>query len=118
MLAVFSNKSFRAVFFGLILGSLVGIAVNTPICLRLLEVSWFPDNDSPWILPIFLGASTVGALAAPVIGATANAMLADIADEHELESGVRRDGVFGDSRVLQELATVVQQARCPEYKKN
>ena len=134
---MFGNRSFRAIFFGLILGSvisgvesaftpfmgfhfwdftttdlswlaLVGFvafpvsfvlipaltrlldkrmavvlplacwttAVNVPICLRLLDVPWFPGNESPWVLIIFVSASTVGALAAPIIGATANSMLA------------------------------------------
>ena len=166
MYAVFGNRSFRAVFFGLILGSLVGgvesafnpfigihfwdlrteqlfylafvgllafpvsfalipwltrkldkrmciilslaawiIAANTPICLRLLEVSWFPDNDSAWILPIYLASSAVGVLVAPIIGTTANSMLADIADEHELESGVRREGVLYSVRAFSGKAT-------------
>ncbi|XOV86366.1 MAG: MFS transporter [Pseudomonadota bacterium] len=166
MRAVFGNLSFRAIFFGLVLGSLVGgvesafmpfmgihfwgfrtedlfyltfvglfgfpvafvlipfltrvldkrmavmlplaswiIAVNTPICLRLLDVSWFPDNSSAWILPIFLAASTVGALASPIIGATTNSMLADVADEHELESGVRREGVLYSVRAFTSKAT-------------
>ena len=76
------------------------IAVNTPICLRLLDVPWFPDNDSPWVLVIFLAASTVGALAAPIIGATANSMLADVADEHELDTGIRREGVLYSVRAF------------------
>ena len=75
------------------LGSWV-VATNTPICLRLLEVSWFPGNDSPWILWIFLGASAVGGLASPIIAATVNSMLADLSDEHELDTGVRREGVI------------------------
>ncbi len=81
------------------------IAINTPICLRLLDVSWFPDNDSAWILPIFLAASTVGALAAPIIGATINSMLADIADEHELDTGIRREGVLYSVRAFSTKAT-------------
>ncbi|MEM7017632.1 MAG: MFS transporter, partial [Pseudomonadota bacterium] len=140
MWAVFQNKSFRALFFGMVLGSLIAgiesaftpfmgihfwgfrteqlfylvfvgifafpisfmlipmltrhfdkrltviiplaswiIAVNTPICLRLLDVPWYPSNDSPWVLVFFLMASTVGALAAPIIGASVNSMLADTA---------------------------------------
>ncbi len=75
------------------LGSWI-IATNTPVCLRLLEVSWFPGNDSPWILWIFLGAAAVGGLTSPIIAATVNSMLADLADEHELDTGVRREGVI------------------------
>ena len=163
---VLKNASFRAVFFGLLLGSLVGgveaaftpfmgihfwglrtedlfylayvglfafplsfvliptltrlldkrlavmlplacwiTAVNAPICLRLAGVSWFPENGSGWILPIFLAASTVGALAAPIIGASANSMLADVADEHELDTGIRREGVLYSVRAFSAKAT-------------
>lgn len=163
---VLKNGSFRAVFFGLLLGSLVGgveaaftpfmgihfwglrtedlfylayvglvafplsfvliptltrlldkrlavmlpltcwiTAVNAPICLRLSGVSWFPENGSGWILPIFLAASTVGALAAPIIGASANSMLADVADEHELDTGIRREGVLYSVRAFSAKAT-------------
>ena len=163
---VLKNVSFRAVFFGLLLGSLVGgveaaftpfmgihfwglrtedlfylayvglfafpvsfvlipmltrlldkrlavmlpltcwiTAVNAPICLRLAGVSWFPENGSGWILPIFLAASTVGALAAPIIGASANSMLADVADEHELDTGIRREGVLYSVRAFSAKAT-------------
>ncbi len=24
------------------------LLANIPICLRLLDVSWYPDNTSPW----------------------------------------------------------------------
>ena len=166
LIAVFGNRSFRAIFFGLILGSVIGgvesaftpfmgfhfwdftttdlawlalvgllafpvsfvlipaltrlldkrmavvvplacwiTAVNVPICLRLLDVSWFPGNESPWVLIIFLSASTVGALAAPIIGATANSMLADVADEHELDTGIRREGVLYSARAFSAKAT-------------
>ena len=80
-------------------------AVNAPICLRLADVSWFPENGSPWVLVVFLAASTVGALAAPIIGATANSMLADVADEHELDTGIRREGVLYSVRAFSAKAT-------------
>ncbi|MYE14589.1 MAG: hypothetical protein F4X99_23605 [Gammaproteobacteria bacterium] len=163
---VLKNASFRAVFFGLLLGSLVGgvesafspfmgvhfwglrtedlfylafvglvsfpvafvlipvltrlldkrmsvmlplaswiTAVNVPICLRLADVPWFPENGSPWVLAIFIAASTVGALSAPIIGASANSMLADVADEHELDTGIRREGVLYSVRAFSQKAT-------------
>ena len=37
------------------------ILPNIPICLRLLEVPWFPDNSSPWILYITLAVAFVNA---------------------------------------------------------
>ncbi len=164
--AVFRNRSFRALFFAIVLGSVVGgvesaftpfmgvhfwgfttedlsylaivgflafpvsfvlipaltrlldkrmavmlplacwiTAVNVPICLRLLDVPWYPANGTLAVLWIFLAASTVGALAAPVIGATQNSMIADVADEHELETGIRREGVLYAVRAFSNKAT-------------
>ena len=80
-------------------------AVNVPIVLRLLDVPWYPSNESIWVLWIFLGASTVGALSAPIIGANQNSMLADVADEHELETGIRREGVLYAVRAFSNKAT-------------
>jgi len=76
------------------------IAVNIPICLRLLDLPWFPGNESPWVLIIFLAASTVGALCAPIIGASSDSMLADVADEHELDTSIRREGVIYSVRTF------------------
>lgn len=76
------------------------LALNLPIYLRLADVSWYPANGSPWILPIFLFYSTIAALAAPIIGATVNSMMADVADEHELDTGVRREGVLYSARAF------------------
>ena len=81
------------------------LAVNIPISMRLLEVSWFPANESIWVLVIFIGYSYVGALCAPLIGSSVNSMLADIADENELETGVRREGVIYAFRTFTNKAT-------------
>ena len=70
------------------------LAINIPISMRLLDAPWFPSNDSIWVLVIFIAYSYVGALCAPLIGSSVNSMLADIADENELETGVRREGVI------------------------
>lgn len=75
-------------------------AINIPICLRLLDLPWFPGNESPWVLYIFLAASTVGALCAPVIAASSDSMLADVADEHELDTTIRREGVIYSVRTF------------------
>tara|TARA_A100000164_G_scaffold326760_1_gene312624 strand:- start:158 stop:682 length:525 start_codon:yes stop_codon:yes gene_type:complete len=70
------------------------LAINIPISMRLLDAPWFPSNESIWVLVIFIAYSYVGALCAPLIGSSVNSMLADIADENELETGVRREGVI------------------------
>ena len=81
------------------------IAMNIPICLRLLEVPWFPDNESPWILVFFLTYAVVAALVAPIRNASTDSMLADVVDEHELDTGIRREGVVYAVRAFSMKAT-------------
>jgi GPH family glycoside/pentoside/hexuronide:cation symporter len=158
---VFSNRSFRALFLGLLLGALAlgvevaltaymgthffeftteqlswvplmtfaGLAVAMPlipviartfdkkntlivvvlvalfsahilILLRLLHVPWLPANGSPALLPLYLGCAFVSYLCSPLTFALAASMFADIADEHELECGERREGVIFAARAF------------------
>jgi len=73
---------------------------NVLIVLRLLDVPWFPSNESPAILRLVMLTTFISALLAPVVFATINSMFADIADEHEVESGERREGVIYAARSL------------------
>lgn len=82
------------------------VSVNAPICLRLLEVPWFPDNGSTWVLPIYLAAAFVGAATLPVLGATYNSMYADLADAHELRTHRRREGAIYSTRAFANKAAV------------
>jgi len=91
--------------------AVVGIAIfvivnsNLFTCLRLLDVSWFPRNDSPWILPMLMFRLFVGAALAPIIFTSLNSMFADIADEHELDTGERREGLIYSARSFTQKAT-------------
>jgi glycoside/pentoside/hexuronide:cation symporter, GPH family len=85
----------------LVLSCLVSIGlVHAPIVLRLLDPPWFPKNGSPVILPMLLCCSFATLLLSPLIYATLSSMFADIADEHELETGERREGIIFASRSL------------------
>ena len=81
------------------------LALNVPICLRLLDVSWFPGNESPWVLVIFLTYASIAAVVAPLRNASTDSMLADVVDEHELETGIRREGVVYAVRAFSMKAT-------------
>lgn len=81
------------------------LALNVPICLRLLDVSWFPSNESPWVLAIFLTYASIAAVVAPLRNASTDSMLADVVDEHELETGIRREGVVYAVRAFSMKAT-------------
>jgi glycoside/pentoside/hexuronide:cation symporter, GPH family len=84
------------------------IAIITPniiICLRLLELPWFPENDSSWVLVIYLGSVFISASMLPIIGATYNSIYADLADAHELRTGKRREGALYSTRAFANKAT-------------
>ncbi len=91
--------------------AVVGIAIfvivnsNLFIVLRLLDVSWFPSNDSGWILPLLMFRLFVGAALAPIIFTSLNSMFADISDEHELDTGERREGIIYSARSFTQKAT-------------
>jgi GPH family glycoside/pentoside/hexuronide:cation symporter len=78
---------------GLVLGTAGWATLQIlPIVLRL--VGWFPDNGSPVLLPalvafkFFQGAIVQQALV------SFGSMMADVADEHELSTGRRTEGIF------------------------
>jgi Na+/melibiose symporter-like transporter len=63
-----------------------------PVLLRL--AGWFPDNGDPavfWILLVVRFLMGVGAIQSTV---SFNSMMADIADQHELETDRRQEGIF------------------------
>ncbi len=76
----------------------VMVNANAALVLRLLDVDWFPDNESPWIFWIYFSRYLLQAICLPVILASFNSMFADIADEVELETGERHEGVIFSAR--------------------
>jgi len=81
------------------------VNMNIMIVLRLLDVSWFPDNESPWILRLMMLRYLIAATVAPIIFSSINSMFADIADEHQLETGERREGIIYSARSFTQKAT-------------
>ncbi len=84
---------------------IIVINANVATCLRLLDVSWFPSNDSPLIFWIYFAKYLLQGICLPVLFATFNSMFADIADEVELETGFRKEGVIYASRSFANKAT-------------
>ena len=63
-----------------------------PVALRLL--GWFPENADPLLLPLLVTIRVIqGACTAQAPVATGS-LAADSADEHELDTGRRQEGVF------------------------
>lgn len=79
---------------------IVVLNANFALVPRLLDVSWFPENGSPLIFWIYCAKYFIQGLCLPAIFASFNSMFADIADEVELESGGRREGVIFSSRAF------------------
>ena len=57
-------------------------------------IGWFPDNGDPLVVPILVTASIIGGIGVVQALVSSGSMMADIADEHELESGRRQEGIF------------------------
>lgn len=57
-------------------------------------LGWFPHHDSAAYVPLLAGLAIVASLGAAAGLVTSGSMMADIADEHELETGRRQEGIF------------------------
>ena len=64
----------------------------SPPILRLLGL--FPENDDPMLAPLITVMYVIGGAGVVQALVTAGSMMADIADEHELGSGRRQEGIF------------------------
>ena len=64
----------------------------SPPILRLLGL--FPDNGDPWLMPLITVMYVIGGAGVVQALVTSGSMMADIADEHEVHSGRRQEGIF------------------------
>jgi Na+/melibiose symporter-like transporter len=55
---------------------------------------WFPHRDSAAYVPLLAALAVIAALGAAAGLVTSGSMMADIADEHELDTGRRQEGIF------------------------
>ncbi len=60
----------------------------------LREIGFFPGNDHPALFPLLLFLVFLMTFFASFAGVSGGSMMADIADEHELTSGRRQEGIF------------------------
>jgi Na+/melibiose symporter-like transporter len=73
-------------------------AVAGPVALRLLDA--FPANDSPALFPILCVLKGFSYCMSAVMVISIASTLADVTDEHELETGRRQEGVFFAARAF------------------
>ena len=70
---------------------------NVMICLRLFT-DVLPANGTPELLTLLLTFAFIAGLVGPVLIVTLNSMFADIADEQELITGERQEGIIFSAR--------------------
>jgi len=78
---------------GVILGAL-GWSLGQIVPILLRFEGWFPDNGTDALVPTLVGIKLAQGVAAAQALVSFNSMLADIADEHELTTGKRQEGIF------------------------
>jgi Na+/melibiose symporter-like transporter len=78
-----------ALLFGTVWWAALQVA---PVVLRLLGV--FPANDDPALVPTYMAIRFVHGMGSVMANVAFGAALADIADESELRSGRRQEGIF------------------------
>ena len=81
------------------------LVTSWAVTARLLDLDWFPTNDSEWIFIIVLANTAFYAFSLPVFLSASDSMMADIADEIDLNTGHRREGVLFSARAFTAKAT-------------
>jgi len=79
------------------------LLVGSPYVLKLLGL--FPPNGSAAALPVFFALHTLAYVALPVVPIVINSQMVDIADEHELNTGNRAEGLIFSVRLFALKAT-------------
>ena len=74
------------------------LATTLPIVLRILGL--FPENDNPITFPLLAAFVAVYYGAVAILSITVLSALADVADDHELKTGRRQEGIFYSARTF------------------
>lgn len=70
------------------------LCVATAVTPLAKLVGWFPAHASAAYVPLLVLATVIGSMGAAAGLVTSGSMMADIADEHELTTGRRQEGIF------------------------
>lgn len=74
--------------------ALAGAALFGALPPALRELGTFPTNESALLLPAVLGFFATAAFFGGIAGVLGASMMADVADQHEYQTGLRQEGVF------------------------
>ena len=78
--------------------AITAFLLGLPYCLRLL--GWAPANGSIWLLVVFFSIYFLAFITYPVVSIVIDSQLTDIADEHELQTGNRAEGLIMSIRTF------------------
>ncbi|MGI9234593.1 MAG: MFS transporter, partial [Woeseiaceae bacterium] len=81
------------------------VCVLVPLPYFLMLMGVFPASDSPYYLLVIFGPLFLGYTVFPVSYIVVDSQLADIADEHELQTGERSEGVIFSVRSFGKKST-------------
>lgn len=80
--------------------ALIGMAIFAQLSIDLRLLGLFPENGSPILLPILVANIAGLVLCTAIAGVTVLSMLGDIADEIELATGLRQEGLVYSARAF------------------
>jgi len=72
--------------------TLLSVLTVLPPLAKIL--GWFPAHDAASYVPLLAAIAVLASLGAAAGLVTSGSMMADIADEHELDTGKRQEGIF------------------------
>ena len=80
--------------------SVIGLSIfwSAAVNLRLLGLA--PENSSMELVIFLIAFGSIASFSASILNISVMSALADIADEHELNTGIRQEGVFYAARTL------------------
>jgi GPH family glycoside/pentoside/hexuronide:cation symporter len=81
------------------LSAIIIVNANVMICLRLFT-DWLPPNGTTELFALLLFFQFIAGLASPAVMVTLNSMFADIADQQELRTGERQEGIIYSVRAF------------------
>jgi Na+/melibiose symporter-like transporter len=83
-----------------IICSVVGLAFFGALAVNLRLLGLFPENGHAYLLAILIFISVFSYASGSILNISVMSALADIADEHELSTGRRQEGIFYSARTF------------------
>ena len=83
-----------------IIVSVLGLALFGALAVNLRLLGFFPTNSWAYVFPLIVFISIFSYASGSILNISVMSALADIADEHELATGRRQEGIFYSARTF------------------